>query len=424
MRMKTALLGMLAAGVSAVLVGARSQPGRAACPSGAAPMILPPGFCATLYADGLAGPRHMVVAPNGDVFVAVLGGRGGGGGIVALRDTNHDGRADVRVQFGNSRSSEARLFEGALYVEMGTGVIRYPMKPGALEPAGPPDTIVSGLPSGGNHPFKTFAIDKNGVLYVNVGSATNVCDQRGQPPRAQSPDPCVERETRAGIWKFDARKTGQTQVTGEHFAAGVRNSVGMDIDPADNTLWVMQHGRDMLKAFPQWNDTTSAESPGEELFHVARGNDMGWPYCYFDMARHAKLLAPEYGGDGVMAGRCADKTTNVAAFPGHWAPDGVMFYRGGNLPAKYRSGVFIAFHGSWNREPLPQAGTGVVFQPLKGGRASGKYEIFADGFRDASVKPPPLGGRPAGIAEAPDGALYIADDANGRIWRVTYTGGR
>lgn len=370
----------------------------------------------------------MVVAPNGDVFVSVLGaGRGGGGGgVVALRDTNHDGKADVRSQFGGFSSSEARLFEGSLYVEMGSGVLRYPMKAGSLVPSGPPDTIVSGLPPGGNHPYKTFAIDKNGVLYVNVGSSSNVCDERGQRAGTPSPDPCVERDTRAGIWKFDARKTHQTQSTGEHFAIGVRNAVGMDINTADNTLWVMQHGRDMLKAFPQWNDTTSAESPGEEMFVVSRGDDMGWPYCYFDMAKHAKLLAPEYGGDGVQAGRCADKKGNVTAFPGHWAPNGLMFYHGSSFPARYRNGVFIAFHGSWNRAPLPSAGTGVVFQPLSGGKATARYELFADGFRDTAVKPPALDGRPAGIAEAPDGSIYIADDMGNRIWRVTYAapGGR
>jgi glucose/arabinose dehydrogenase len=424
MRLDTSLIAVVTV-LGAAALAAKPQAARATCPPGAAPMILPAGFCATLFADSVPQARHMAVAPNGDVFVAALGaGRSGtGGGIIALRDTKHAGKADVRVQIGTFRSSEVRLFEGSLYAENGSGVVRFPMKTGSLEPSGPPDTIVSGLPPGGNHPYKTFAIDKDGVLYVNVGTATNVC-QAADRSMQKGVDPCVEVETRGGIWKFDARRKGQTPATGEHFARGIRNSVGMDINPADNALWVMQHGRDQLDIWPMYSHEQNAESPAEQLFHVARGDDMGWPYCYFDTELKAELLAPEYGGDHKTVGRCADKRPHVAAFPAHWAPNGLLFYRGNAFPAKYRNGVFIAFHGSWNRAPLPQQGTGVIFQPLANGRAGGSYEIFADGFRDTNVKPPALGGRPTGLAEGPDGALYVADDAGNRIWRITYIGGR
>src|SRR5439155_4530057 len=162
----------------------------------------------------------------------------------------------------------------------------------------------------------------------------------------------------------------------------------------------------------------NAEVPAEELFQVNNGDDFGWPYCYFDPLQKKKVLAPEYGGDGKKVGRCAQKKGDVAYFPGHWAPNGLLFYTGTALPAKYRSGAFIAFHGSWNRAPLPQAGFNVVFQPLRAGKAAGAYEVFADGFAknlNAPHNPPAVGNhRPTGLAQAPDGALYVADDALGR----------
>ncbi|MDE3151934.1 MAG: PQQ-dependent sugar dehydrogenase [Gemmatimonadota bacterium] len=387
-------------------------------------LVLPPGFCATLFADSIPLARHMAVAPNGDVFVASMAGRPGSPrGIVALRDANHDGMADERHAWGEFRAAEVRLFDGYLYAENGTGVVRYPLKAGALEPSGPAETVVEGLPGGGNHPLKTFVIAPNGVMYVNVGTATNACQSKDRQKEVPGIDPCVERETRGGIWKFDARKLNQTQPTGEHYAVGIRNSVGMDLDPADHSLWVMQHGRDQLNLWPEYSDLASSESPAEELIHVQEHGDYGWPYCYFDVPKHELLLAPEYGGHDDVQGRCAKALGPVATFPAHWAPDGLMFYRDGNFPAKYRSGVFIAFHGSWNRAPEPQAGYRVVFQPLEHGRAAGPYENFATGFFE-NGKFTAIGGRPVGLAEGPDGALYIADDQHGRIWKVVYVGGR
>ncbi|MGH7670941.1 MAG: PQQ-dependent sugar dehydrogenase [Gemmatimonadaceae bacterium] len=385
-------------------------------------LVLPAGFCATLFADSVPRARHIVVAPNGDVFVATMAGRPGAErGIVALRDTNHDGVADVRHAWGAFSSSEVRLFDGYLYAENGTGIVRYELPAGRLEPAGPADTIVEGLPAGGNHPLKTFVIAPNGVMYVNVGTRTNACQSQDRQKAVPGIDPCVERETRGGIWKFDARKHDQTQSMGEHYAIGIRNSVGMDLNPVDHSLWVMQHGRDQLNLWPAYTDQTSAESPAEELIHVKEGGDYGWPYCYYDVPKQQMLLAPEYGGHADRQGRCASVLGPVATFPAHWAPNGLLFYHDGNFPAKYHHGVFIAFHGSWNRAPEPQAGYRVVFQPLDGNAAAGPYENFATGFF-ADGKPTAIGGRPTGLAEGPDGALYIADDQHGRIWKVEYVG--
>src|SRR6185503_17540954 len=182
-------------------------------------------------------------------------------------------------------------------------------------------------------------------------------------------------------------------------------------------LYATKHGRDQLhdnwpKLFP--TTTYQAENPAEELMQVNQGDDFGWPYCYYSFEAHHLVLAPEYGGDGKKTEQCAQKKEPAAVFPGHWAPNWLMFYTGANFPARYKNGAFIAFHGSWNRAPEPQAGFNVVFQPLRDGRAVGSYEVFADGFA------PNLGSgrgagagnrRPTAVAQMNDGSLLIADDA-------------
>src|SRR5438874_8719998 len=134
---------------------------------------------------------------------------------------------------------------------------------------------------------------------------------------------------------------------------GIRNSVAITINPRDGELYVVQHGRDQLGGggadWPKlFTAEQGAELPAEELFHVQRGDDFGWPYCYFDPQQKKKVLAPEYGGDGKEVGRCSTKKGDVAYFPAHWAPNGLLFYTGSLFPAHYRDGAFIAFHGSWN----------------------------------------------------------------------------
>ena len=416
--MRFVSLTVAALGVPAVLA---AQAGRITpCAANNAGLTLPAGFCATLFADSLPAPRQMVVAPNGDVFVATQGRRGGApGGIVALRDENGDGRADRRAHFGDFRASAVALFDGHVYTENSTAILRFPIADGALEPNGPMQTVVADLPGLG-HSAKTFVIGRDGSLYVNVGSRTNACQEKDRTAGSPGANPCLELETRAGIWRFDARTQGQAQSAGEHFASGIRNAVAIAFDPVDNTLVVMQHGRDQLGGpTGNWaqlfNEEQSAEIPAEEMFRVQKGDDFGWPYCYFDPIQKKKVLAPEYGGDGKTVGQCANKKSNVAFFPAHWAPNGLLFYSGRMLPTKYRTGAFVVFHGSWNRAPLPQQGFRVVFQPLHEGKADGAYETFAEGFQA-------INGRPTGIAQAPDGALYISDDLGGRIWRVVYRG--
>ena len=416
--------------VSAVLLTLAAVPvaaQRVECPADNGGIRLPAGFCATVFADSLPAPRHLRVLASGDVYVS-LAGRGGRGnptptpgGVIILRDANRDGRAEVQLDvvrgFG---SAEVVIFDNHLYAENASSIFRFPIRPGTATPTGPADTIVSGLPTGG-HSVKTFAIGADGSLYVNVGSATNVCGVRGGDPK-RPPDPCPELETRAGIWRFDARKSGQKQSDGVRFVAGLRNAIGITIGP-DNAVWAMQHGRDALfQSWPNLFDAKyGAENPAEELVRLSNGDDYGWPYCYYSNVENKRVDAPEYGGDGKLNTRCASKTAPVAAYPGHWAPNDLAFYTGSSFPAKYRGGVFIAFHGSWNRAPEPQAGYRVVFQPIRSGKSAGAYETFADGFSPNSGGSGP-NRRPGGLAVGPDGALYIADDATGRIWKVVYTG--
>jgi glucose/arabinose dehydrogenase len=156
---------------------------------------------------------------------------------------------------------------------------------------------------------------------------------------------------------------------------------------------------------------------------VGQGDDFGWPYCYYDGQQRKKVLAPEYGGDGTQVGRCAQARAPLVAFPAHWAPMAVLFYTGRQFPARYREGAFVSFHGSWNRAPLPQQGYRVAFAPAPGGRFDGSHETFAGEFdtRGGSGAAPR---RPVGLAQGPDGSLYVTDDARGRIWKIVYTGAR
>jgi glucose/arabinose dehydrogenase/mono/diheme cytochrome c family protein len=399
-------------------------------------ITLPPGFCATVFADNIGHARQMVVAPNGVLYVNTWSGTyyrndtpPPGGFLLALQDTTGDGRADVVVRFGpdaksgNAGGTGIALYKGVLYAETNDRIVRYKLPTGTIAPSGPPDVIVSGLPLTGDHPMHPFKIDAQGGLFVDLGAATNSCQIANRMPNSPGIQPCTELKTRAGIWRYDANKTGQRFSPAERFATGLRNGEGIAFDSAGR-IFATQHGRDQLREnWPKfYTPERSANEPAEELLQLERGADYGWPYCYFDLSQQKLVLAPEYGGDGKTVGLCADKRAPIAAFPGHWAPNDLLLYDGRQFPTPYHGGAFIAFHGSWNRAPFPQGGYNVVFQPLADGKASGPFVVFADGFAGAVKEPGRAAHRPSGLVLGPGGTLYISDDQRGRIWRVTYHG--
>jgi glucose/arabinose dehydrogenase len=387
-------------------------------------LVLPAGFGALTVADNTGRPRHIVVTPQGDVYVK-LNRPVNGKGILRLRDTNGDGKADETVGFGDYGGTGIAIKNGYLYASSDQGVYRYKLNAkNEVENPDAPEELVTGLKTG-EHPMKAIALDNDNHLYVNMGAYSNSCQEQDRTKGSKGIMPCPVLNDAAGIWQFAADKQHQTQADGIRYATGLRNVVGIAWNQLTNTLFVMQHGRDQL--YDNWPEyftaQQSAELPAECMYELHKGDNAGWPYIFYDQIQHKKILAPEYGGDGKKEGG-KDAIDPVAAYPGHMAPDGLLFYTGNMFPEKYKNGAFIAFHGSWNRAPLPQEGYFVVFQPFKNGKPSGDWEVFAKGFagmdeikntRDAKH-------RPCGLAQGPDGSLYVTDDTKGTIYRIIYKG--
>src|SRR5215472_518832 len=435
----SAIAALIASGSTALAQATAGSPGASACSGDNGGITLSPGFCATIFADNIGHVRHMAVAPNGVLYVNTWSGRyfrnvppPPGGMLVALKDTTGSGRADKIERFGPSLAegsaggSGIALYGGAVYAEQNDKIVRFKLPSDAAEiaPNGQSEVVVSGMPLTGDHPMHPFVIDSAGHIYVDMGSATNACQAENRVKGSLGHDPCTELETRAGVWRYDANKTDQHFSAADRYATGIRNGEGFSFD-ASGQLYTTQHGRDQLSQnWPKlYTVLQSAELPAEEVVAVKQGGDYGWPECYFDQNQKKLVLAPEYGGDGgKKVGVCADKIAPAAYFPGHWAPNDLLIYTGKAFPPAYQGGMFVAFHGSWNRAPLPQGGYDVVLQPMKDGKASGDFIVFADGFAGRTKEPGRAAFRPTGLAMAPDGSLYISDDVHGRIWRVTYHG--
>ena len=350
---------------------------------------VPAGFCVRRVAE-LDGEvlRHLVVADNGDVFVASRRIQDRPGGLLLLRE---DSQGDLHVLnvlrdaggTGVARSGDVVLL-GA-----NDAILRYEWPLGNVGPTAGPDTIVSGLVA---HPFqhnaKSLAVYR-GWVYVNIGAPSNACQvddrQRGSPGQ----NPCPLLEDSGGIWRFSIDALNQSLEDGVHVATGIRNAVALTVEGTSGQVMAVQHGRDDLAAlYPElYDEATNAEVPSEEFWLVGPGDDFGWPYCHYDPRVRRKVLAPEYGGNGLEAGRCAQVREPDVAFPAHWAPNAVTVYDSDAFPDRYRGGAFVAFHGSWNRAPEPQGGYNVAFVPFSGGRPIGGWEVFADGFGEQTHPP-------------------------------------
>lgn len=394
--------------------------------SGDVQLKLPAGFNAIEVTPGIGPARHLVVNGNGDIYVKMADAKGNKG-IVVLRDKNGDGIADETNNFGNYGGTGIAIKNGYLYASSNSEVFRYKLNANnQVADPNNPEKIVTGLVDHGQHNSKSIALDDAGNIYVNIGAPSNACQVQDRTKGSPGQDPCPILQTAGGIWQFKANKLNQSYPEGVRYCTGIRNIVGLDWNAQQKQLYAMQHGRDQLNEFypDLYDEKQSAELPAEEMFLVKKGSNFGWPYCYYDEFQNKKILNPEYGGDAKKQGRCAGVDQPIMAFPGHWAPNALLFYTGKEFPEHYRNGAFICFHGSWNRSPQNQAGFFVAYVPFKNGKPSGKYEVFADGFTGrAELKGPGQAKhRPMGLAMGPDGALYVSDDVKGTIWKIVYKG--
>lgn len=415
------LFGVAVFCMTSLVSHAATQP---ACDKDNGGITLPPGFCAIVAADAVGTARHAVVAANGDLYIALQSGNGKSGGVVALRDTDGDGRFETQVNFGDGSSTGIALRNGYLYVAKVDSVERYKMTPGQLKPSGPPEVVVEDLPPEREHHDKGIAFDGKGSLYINIGSPSNACQSRDRQAGIVGQDPCPLLEKHGGIWKFNENKLHQKQSDGERFVTGLRQEPAIAWNYG--ALYIVMNNRDQLDVLwpGKFTAEENAERPAEPMYRAVGGENFGWPYCFFDYGQQKLLLNPEYGGDGKTVGRCSAFTLPVASYPAHSAPVDVIFYTSGQFPTHYNGGAFIAFHGSWNRSPLPQEPSNVTFQPFANGKPSGKPEIFASNFAGKSplMNSADAVARADGVAQAPDGSIFITDSQKGKVWHVFYRG--
>ncbi|GAC1506371.1 MAG: sorbosone dehydrogenase family protein [Ktedonobacteraceae bacterium] len=337
-------------------------------------LTLPAGFHSSLFAQNLSGPRFITFGPDGTLFATERAS----GDIVALPDAQHTGQASEKrvVATGLNDPTSLVFYKDALYVGEAAQVTRFTFDKRLQVTER--RVIVPNLPAGGNHVTRTVLVGPDGNLYVSIGSTCNVCKETD-----------AKRAT-VQVYQLDGSN-------GRLYTKGLRNAVGMAINPWNQQIWVTNNGRDLL----------GDDTPPETVYALKDGGDAGWPRCHA-----ASIIDPDYGHDGDCNGVLPPQVKMQA----HSAPLGLAFYNAAQFPRQYR-GLFIAFHGSWNRS-VP-TGYKVVFVPLNDqGEVAGAVQDFATGWLENKAT---VHGRPVGLVVALDGSLYVSDDGAGMIYRITYS---
>ena len=396
-------------------------------------LILPKGFGALVVADSVGPARHLAVNTNGDIYIKLRIDTGDKGNM-ALRDVDGDGKADIFKRFGDYPNdgrfaTEMKIHNDYLYYSSELVVYRQKLDPTNLIPKGKPEVIMVDEYPIRWHNAKSLAFDNKGGMYVTFSAPTNACEDlrltAGDPDAVVKGEfPCSQLNILGGVWKFDENKLEQRQSDGIRFATGLRSIVGITWNKKEDNLYAVNHGRDYLHNhapdyYSKWENSVL---PSEEFMLIKKDDDFGWPYTYYDHFKNKRMLAPEYGGDGKQQAK--GYAEPIMGLPAHWAPNDLMFYTGSQFPDRYKDGAFIAFHGSTNRGPYPQAGYIVAFIPFENGKPSGNLEVFADGFTGTDLVKQMKDSkyRPMGLAQGSDGSLYISESKNGKIWRVIFNG--
>ncbi|MCK0190885.1 PQQ-dependent sugar dehydrogenase [Arenibacter sp. F20364] len=380
-------------------------------------IVIPEGFSLQVVAEDLGNLRHMTVSKNGDIYVNRSKLKDDKA-IVLLKDNDQDGKIDESRQFSDLPGTGVLIKNGYLYTSSNSGVYRYKLnEKEEIIDIDNPENIVEGLADMGRDNAKPFVLDENENLYITIGSWNDSCREEGTGNGIM---PCTILDSAGGIWQFKADKLNQSFADGKRYATGVKNAVAIDWNEKTNSLFAAVHGRGAFHDFYPEHYTAkhSAELPAETLYELHVGDDAGWPYIYYDQFENKKMLAPEYGGDGKKtAGENA--IDPIMAFPAHLAPNDLLFYTGEMFPEKYRNGAFIAFHG---QSPELKKGYLVAFVPFKDGKPNGNWEIFADNFSGIDLANPsgPIQHRPCGLAQGPNGELYVSEDLKGTVYKITY----
>lgn len=336
---------------------------------------LPAGFHIAVYADGVENARQMALGGQGTLFVGSMQA----GKVYAVIDTDGDQTADrvLVVAEDLHMPSGIEFRDGALYVGAVSRILRYDDIEDHLDDPPQPVVVTDQLPDKDHHGWKYLRFGPDGRLYVPVGAPCNVCDEPGF----------------AQIRRMDV-----SDGTWDVYAEGIRNSVGLAFHPDTGELWFTDNGRDLM----------GDDMPSCELDHAPRpGMHFGFPYCH-----QGDTLDPEFG----KGKDCADYEPPAAKLGPHVAPLGLAFYTGKMFPAEYRNQLFIAEHGSWNRSQ--KIGYRVALVRFDDSGAVAGDEIFASGWLQGQDN----WGRPTDVLVMPDGALLIADDQAGVIYRVSWTG--